>query len=296
MDKKKTAGVSAVIIIGVIAVLLTIVVPLISRTVVDLRISRQQEEQARAFSVAETGLERVLTNPGETGLYSATIDEIEYTVTNQRLGNDDFYQYPKNISQQTPVTVWLVSHQTDVEDFDQNAPWNETIVPIFEGDELTVYWGLDRVYNTNDERPALEATLVYRDGAEYATKRYLLDSVNRTETGGFDTTSVDVGATVGIGDEEKKYAFQALLSDLNCNEVDVCYFLRLRILYSPGLDHPIGVSKTGEIFPRQGECFDSLATVVDSGISSRVKRCVLYRDFPPILDFAMYSGGALGKE
>ena len=295
MKTKNQPGISAVVVLGVIAVLLTIVVPLISRTVIDLRISRQQEEQARAFSVAETGLERALIGD----LTGQTIDGIQYTVSQETLGgaeNGDEYVYPKSIDQNTPATIWLVSHQANGEDFDPNAAWNESLVPIFTGNEMTVYWGESKTYQDEGEYPALEATLVYKDGADYKVSRWLFDPVSgRSETGA--SAAPDFGGTLWDGEDAVDFEWSAVISGMDCDNV-TCYLLRLRVLYAPGDVHPVGLSYDSDFYdlPRQGECYNSLASVLDSGISSRVERCLLYRDYPPVFDFAMYSGGGLIKE
>ncbi|MGB9585898.1 MAG: hypothetical protein ACPL7A_00585, partial [Anaerolineales bacterium] len=57
---KKNSGQALLIILLVMAVGLTIGLAVISRSVTDIRISRQEEESARMFSVAEAGIEEAL--------------------------------------------------------------------------------------------------------------------------------------------------------------------------------------------------------------------------------------------
>lgn len=297
MKRKNPSGISAVVILGIIAVLLTIVVPLISRTVVDLRISRQQEEQARAFSVAESGLERVLIGGADSG----TIDQIDYTVTSDLLGDsgsDDAYNYPQYIDQDGMATIWLVSHE-DSAGFDPDAHWTTKAEPRFSGNSLTVYWGTYRTNAHGDEEyteeqsPALEASLIYKDGSEYKVERYLFDPASgRVGTGGFVPVAINTGGTLVSADVTRNYAFSGSLLT-PCAAPNICFLLRIRLLYTAGESHPVGVVPLGDL-PKQGECYDSSART-ESGISSRVQRCILYKDAPPIFDFAMYSGTDLDK-
>ncbi len=133
MIKKNTqVGISSVLVLGVIAVLLTIVVPLVSRTVVDIRITKQQEDQARAFSVAETGLEQAMVAGGTEG----EIDGIKYEVTKATVGGaSNFYAYPKVVERDSPVFVWLVKHN-DNGNFDPESSPLTDITNAYRGSLL----------------------------------------------------------------------------------------------------------------------------------------------------------------
>ena len=65
---KKQSGQALLIILLVMAVGLTVALAIVSRSVTDIRISRQEEESARAFSAAEAGIEQALI--GGEGDYS----------------------------------------------------------------------------------------------------------------------------------------------------------------------------------------------------------------------------------
>ena len=75
-------GQALLIVVLVMAVALTIGLAVVSRSITDIKISRQEEESARVFSVAEAGIEEALKLGSGT---SGTIGEgealIGYTVS-----------------------------------------------------------------------------------------------------------------------------------------------------------------------------------------------------------------------
>lgn len=263
------------------AVLVTIVVPLISRTVVDVAITRQQEEQARAFSVAETGLERVLV--GEAGAESGTIGDIDYTVTKTGKGEDALFIYPKRLERDFPVTVWLIEHTGA--DFSPEAAIDFGGSRYTEG-QIIFAWGAPGTPADAEDTPALEATLFYEEGGNVKVEKFAYNP-NTTKGDGFDSAVI---GNFSVGGEN--FAFQAG-AVVDCDLGRTCYALRVRLLYSDEAQ-PLAIEGESEL-PRQGLCYQSRATLASSGVTSRVERCVFYKTFPSIFDFAVYSGSNLQK-
>lgn len=280
-------GISAVLILGVIAVLLTIVIPLVSRSVVDVRISKQQEEQARAFSVAEAGLEKALAGD-EIGVPVA-VGGITYQVEGADFPaeeNKKAVYFPKLIEKNQPVTLWLIDHEGT--EFNPDAPLD------FDSDQdkvavFTAYWGQPGLEAESDTAPALEITIVYNgDGVIKAWKGVYDPNATRRAENHFDEAEIE---------ESGDYAFFVTLnpSDHPCAGINnTCYFMRMRMLYA---DEGQSLAVEGNRdFPNQGKCYESTARVETSGITSKLQRCVFYCDYPPIFDFLLYSGSDLNKE
>jgi hypothetical protein len=277
--------VSAVLILGVIAVLSTIVISLLSRSVVDVRISKQQEEQARIFSVAESALEKAFI--GES-LPTPASGEYDYQVTSLTKGGSgvESYVYPEYIKKDSPATIWLCEHEGA--DFSADAQLDLMSGDKYSKNRLTLYWGKVGASGEENE-PALVAVLFYQDGGDYKTETFAYDpdELRRQNQTNFD--SADAGGPVG----EEEFEWSADLN-VGCNSRE-CYFLIVRMLFSDET-HPLGVEvNPGDNLPRQGECKVARATLQESGISSRVERCILYKDYNPIFNFVLYSGQDLVK-
>ncbi|MBN1263270.1 MAG: hypothetical protein JW991_02845 [Candidatus Pacebacteria bacterium] len=295
MSNKLPSGASAIIVLGVVAVLVSIVVPLLSQTVVDVRITKQQEEQARAFSVAETGLERALVGGA---LPTGTVDNIHYEVTELGRGDASNYVYPRSVEKEMPITIWLAEHEGSVFDSEADLIMNPGPAERYNAGVIDFYWGNPGTSEASDQTPALEATLYYyliNPGPApdyYQVKRYAFDPYgNRRLSNSFtEPDDIDGGNTI----DSQEFQFYHHVSDLPCVGQNRCYALRLRLLYNDNQAHMVGLSGSGNI-PRQGVCKESVATVLTSQVTSRLQRCVFYRDFPSLFDFVLYTGGDLTK-
>jgi hypothetical protein len=284
MKKRTPQGVSTVLILGVVAILVTVVVSLVSRAVVDIRITKQQEEQARAFSVAEAGLEKALVGGPDEGV----IEGIDYQVfEGQEIGNSLNYDYPRPVDQASPVTVWLVDHD-DGDEFNPEAGLGSN---SYRGNSIDLYWGELAASPNEDTTPAIEASLYYQDaGGNIKVEKYTADpNGSRPNPSGFN--SVETG---GFPSGSARYEFHHQIS-VPCTD-NTCLALRLRLFFNDDRPHPLGVGGIGSNIPSQGECRQSTATAGDSGITSRVQRCVFYKDFPSVLDFVLYSSSGLEKD
>ncbi|HUW21748.1 MAG TPA: hypothetical protein VMW41_03680 [Candidatus Bathyarchaeia archaeon] len=289
MKKTCPQGISTVLILGIIAVLVTIVVPLVSRSVVDIRITQQQEEQSRAFSAAETGLDKALIGEpleGEVG------EDISYQVTATGKGGSDLFIYPKVLEKDFPITVWLMEHEGT--EFDAGLPLDFT-GDHYQGGTLGLFWGAVGTVDNSDQTPAIETVLFYQDNlGNYKTERYLFDPfVTRRAINNFQAP--DTGGPYLVGSQQLQFTKSNISLPCDDGPNVYCYALRLRLLYSDN-PHPVALEGNSEIIPRQGQCYESVATVQTSGITSRVQRCLFYKDFPAVFDFVLFSNYSLEKE
>lgn len=275
LDEK---GVSLIIILGVVAIIVTISLAAISRSVIDVRISKQEEEQARAFSVAELGLERAIVGGNLIG----TEDEIEYNVVREPIDTvSNALIYPRSYAQGEFATVWLVGHNSDGSfDTSEEIRFNDS--------RLDLQW--ESVNSDADQYTNIEAVLYYQDGTgAFHTRRY---PVGPDGHHGEDFDDADTAP----GQLLTGFRYRYTLDSLPCAS-DLCYAVRVRFLNNTQLQ-PLAVQKRNNPnihLPPQGYSYTSTATVSDSQVTSVLRRYVLYEDFPTFLDFAIYSHSDLAK-
>lgn len=268
------AGQALLIILLVMAVGLTISLSIISRSITDIRISQQEEESARAFSVAEAGIEEALGQKlaaGET--ISKSLAGINYNVTATAQGNESIFDFGGNVFKEGDIqTVWLIEH-VDEELTGPSFPATGTIA---------VCWG-------EGEETAIEVTIIYTSGGSFKVARGAYDpnGIRRGENG-FDEPEISVDADrCGDLDYQK---------DINLASLGISgtlYAMRLKLLYN---DSPQPLRVWGSAnFPSQGTCYESTATVSETGITRKVQQCQFHKAPPGIFDYVLYSGSDLSK-
>lgn len=269
---KHTSGQALLIILLVMAVGLTIALSIVSRSVTDIRISREQEESARAFSVAEAGIEESLRAGSATDV---TLEGITAQVTETAQGGETEFVFEKPVDQGDTQTVWLVEH-------DSSENLIET--PFYTAGSLDVCW------EDTEPETALEVSIFYKDGGIYKVARGAYDAEAGFRGNGFD--SPDAGSCAGLG-RKKTLTWGAFGISL---DVDTFLLsLRLRPLYNSAKIGAAGAGGSGGILPIQGKCYESSATVPESGITRKVRQCRSYPVPPAIFDYVLFSGSGLTK-
>lgn len=268
--KRKESGQALVIILLVMAVGLTIALSIVSRSVTDIRISKEQEESARAFSVAEAGIEESL----RAGFaMDVTLEGITAQVTETGQGGGTEFVFEEVVDEGDTQTVWLVNHV------------NGDLGTNFYSGTITVYWGNEGQAGDQDSTPALEASIIYDSGG-YKVTRYAFDpNSSRTATNKFDNAQIG-----SFPVDSHSFPFKAEVVPLPTGNL---YALRLRLLYNSS---PQALAISGSAaFPTQGKCFESTATVLESGITRKVRQCQSYPVPPAIFDYVLFSRGDLTK-
>jgi len=283
MRPKKDAGQALLIIVLILAVGLTIGLSVVSRSITDVRISQEQEESARAFSAAEAGIEAILSGQEITS-YGGFIVNVE----SKSLGGTDSdfpdsFIFPDQVKKGDTQTVWLVGHN--------EAGEPDPSVSPFSGDTLTIYWGNQGTDPNQEFTPALEATLIFQEGADFKTKKFTADPYSgRPDDNHFGAAE--------IGDyslQDKKFCFRKVLSDVDLPDSGL-YALRLKLLYNdPDTAHLLGLEANAAL-PKQGQCYESTASLSGTGgISSKVQQCNLYKTPPLLFDYVLFSESNLMK-
>lgn len=275
MKKTRETGQALLVVVLIFAVALTMGLAIVSRSVTDIRISKEQEESARAFSAAEAGIEAALGGEEITSFGDFNLDVDTWTLAGFEQTS---FVYPDLIKKGETQTVWLVGHNEETSEPDPSVRFN--------GNEITIFWGNEGT-PINDDAPALEATLYFQDGDKFKTKKYTADpKLDRASSNDFSVCDETEGYTL----EDKNFQFRKTLTDLPPD----MYFLRLKLIYNQD-SHLLGV-QTDEPLPTQGKCYEATASQAETGISSKVKQCNLHQAPPSIFDYVLYSEQDLRKE
>jgi len=278
---KKENGQALLIMVLVMTVALTIGLAVISRSLTDIKISRQEEQSARVFSAAEAGIEEALKANGAPAPF--TVNNINVVVKEAGQGGGTQFAFPQEVAQGDTQTVWLVNHTT-AGDLDPSGGYT--------GSHINVYWGNEGTAESADTTPALEVTVIY-DNSGFKVGRYAYDpNMTRRSTTGFAAPTNTGSFTV----DGKKFRWLADVSlPTPLPPVSTYYALRLRLIYND-VPHVLGVEAVGGgNLPLQGNCFESTAKDSGTGSTNRVQQCQFYKAPPGIFDYVLFSEGDLAK-
>lgn len=277
--RRATRGQALVVILLIMAVVLTIGLAVVSRSVTDIRLSRQEEESTRAFSAAEAGIEAALLGEGSG---TQTVGQATYTLTveDYASGVSEFV-FPDTAAGET-VTIWFVGHDTS-----DDPVLDCSDSKCFPGSEVKFCWGRTE----SGTNPAIELTFVYERAGAYEVARTGFDPDGRVPN--FDPP----GQTDQIlGGVRFAYCRTVDFSDPFISGFDPAstrlLFGQAKLLFN-NQSHRIGVGGEGNLLPAQGRTITSLG---QSGEASR--RIEVFRGFaepPPIFSYSLYSGSDLSK-
>jgi hypothetical protein len=304
---KNSSGQAVLLVLLGMAVVLTLVLSVVSRSVTDISITTRDEDSARAFSAAEAGIENLIIGGPwegslETGIsYNAGVSSYGKSQNFFNLGDIEKYYSGET------ATVWFVSHDADDNSKLTCGPED----PCFSGNNLKVCWGNQgsTVADLEEQTPAIEVSLYYDSKVGQpasvvgSTKDYSGVRVSRSA---FDPNSSrsgasnDFSATSGTCTlDDKTYPFSADL-DLtspdrklteNCATTQGCLlFARIKFLYNSQTAHELGVEVSGGTLPSQGELLSSLGSSGDA--SRRIDAINLYKSPLDIFESGVFSAGS----
>jgi hypothetical protein len=273
--KEKEKGQTLLVMVLVMAVALTIGLAVVARSVTNIQVSTEQEESARAFSAAEAGIESALAGESIPDLEGMAI-----SVECETMGEAEEFVFPKEVAAGKTQTVWLIGHTEDGElDPDDGEA-------RYSGETVEVYWGNEGTEEGEATTPALEASLLYKEGNDFKVKRFTADP-NSGRGNQFDSLSGSAGYSLA---GENLQFYRTL--DLPIGVVS--YLLRLKLLYADD-DHLLAVKGVSDDLSAQGNCCRSTASSVNSQVTRTVRQCQFYKAPPGIFDFTLYSENDLSK-
>jgi hypothetical protein len=296
----RESGQALLLVLLSAAVILTVVLSVVSRSVTDISVTTLDEEALRAFSAAEAGVERALivgTDLAETvgsggSSFSADISGLAEGLAT--------FSYPTEIYSGESVYIWFVSHAVD-------GDLTCTAQACFVGTLAEICWGTPGTPSGNPQTPAVEVSIFY-DPSKTGVATGNFSSV-RVARATFDPSASRLPSnnfsaaqgTCSAGGESFEFSGDIDISPLvgaGCTGLgnEGCLLAaRVRALYNTGQTHPIGINVTGGILPAQGRRIDSTGT---SGSGASVRKIQAYRTFggpPPIFDASVFSIGNVTK-
>ena len=258
-----SSGQALLIVVLSLAVVLTIVLSILARSVTDIKISTGSENALRAFSAAEAGVERALIAGGSIG--ATQIGDATFTanVTEIGEGSNEFANPSPLFSGETSL-FWFVAHDNDGNlacDLTNNC---------FTGSQVKLCWGKEGTSGSTSETPAIEATVVYAETpGDYSTLRVAREAIdpNASRTSSNNFSSPDSGGCT-LGSEN--FAFQKTITlgslgipSSSYGTVNGLQFLLVRMLYNESQSHDVGISVAfsgNSVLPAQGTTVDSLGS------------------------------------
>jgi hypothetical protein len=294
---KRESGQALLLVLLSMAVVLTIVLSILSRTVTDIAVTSREEEALRAFSAAEAGVEQALivgTDIGPTQIGDASFSA---DVTGFASGSPEFAN-PVALAAGESVLFWFVAHDPSSGSLVCNATY-----PCFTGSQFRICWGAPGTGADTATTPAIEVSTFYATTpGDYSTVRIARATVdpNSARRASNNFSANDAGSCTVQGEN---YAFQKLI-DLTTLGVPAgsygvqngLQFAKVRILYNTDVAHEVGINANfpgNTLLPSQGLNIESTGM---SGESNR--RLEVFQGFgepPPVFDTAIFSIGGITK-
>lgn len=295
MNKK---GQVILALILVMTVALAIGLSVIQKSLTDISTSTKVEQSSRAFSAAEAGIEKYLQNSIESINCTAVTCNVSFPDNSSEAKveggslipavpaantRQELLEYPP-LSKEEIAHVWLADYQSTTGSTPPNCGPN--IKCHYIQNSLDVYWG-----NSDQDKAALELTLVYYDGSKYASRKWYLDHQNasRISANNFDSVPCTGASLAG---------FQCHTT-LQFTELQAAgqILIRARLLYNSS-SQPLAVQAVGTCgadcsIPPQARILESTGT---SGETQRkVSVFQLNKVVPPYFDYAIFSAGEISK-
>lgn len=253
-------GQIALIIILIMVVVGTIALSVASRSVIDIGISKQEEEKIRAFSKAEAGIEDLLAQGLAIGEGTdVSLGDITYSYKIEEVGAGTAYE------------------------LDESLANGETTQIILEGaapkpTSLRFCW-----VNGREETGTKASLEISVFNSDYSVNRYAINAPGGASDNGFESGSEPPGGQ--CGGSGKYQAYKQII-----NITDAAQFVRIKALYNEAF---LGVWAVGGQLPAQAY---KARVVSQEGESTAAVEVV--QSLPAhagIFDYVLWSGGGLNK-
>ena len=274
---RKSSGQAVLLVILGMAVVLTIVLSVVSRSVTDVSVTKVEEDSSKAFSAAEAGIEKLLI--GGSSFTESNLGDIGASVSAQALdfGSGTIVDFFETYNSGDIATVWFVSH----DDNNIQKLICTTSKPCFNGTSFSVHW---------NENAAVEVAVYYGSGAiddppnfsGVKVKRFAFDpNATRRNNNKFSAT---------IASSQQGYSYST--GDIILFGLTRPLFARVKFLYGSVNGFRV-TTPTGYPLPSQGRL------LVSKGVANNAARQVEVRDYyrAPIEVFeaGIFSRGDLTK-
>ncbi len=291
---KNSRGQALVLVLLSLAVVLTLALYIVSRTVTDIAVSSREEEALRAFSAAEAGVERALVIGSSIG--NTTIGDANFSANVSGFAEGTYsFSYPANLSSGDAVTLWFVDHD---EDGNLSCGIGDN---CFSGNILRVCWGKPGTSSSSDTAPAIELSVLYSTTPmNYSTLRIGRGAFdpndNRLTENAFssqDSTSCQIGGETFAFGQTIDLSAELGVPALSDGGLQ---YAKVRMLYNTTENHKVGfdVDFSGnDPLPSQGLMIDSSGTSGDS--NRRLEVFQAWPEAPSVFDYALFSSSGIVK-
>jgi Tfp pilus assembly protein PilX len=293
---KLIKGQALVLVLLSLAVVLTLVLFVLSRSVTDVTVSNREEDAVRAFSAAEAGVEQALVVGA--GSFSAPIGDATFTaVATDFAKGTRSVKYPINLASGDTITTWFTAHNAD------GSTVCSVDNPCFTGNTLKICWGKSGTASNTATTPAVEISIFYEttpgNPATIRIGRSAFDPfVARTPANAF--AAPDSGTCTVDGET---YAFHKTITMAGLGIPSGSYnvqnglqFAKIRMFHNTDVNHRVAIDANfggNTLLPSQGIVANSTG---EAGESTR--RLEVFQSWPEppfIFDYAIYSSGGLVK-
>lgn len=255
--KKSQSGQVLLLVVIVMVVVLTIGLSVASRTITNLKLSRQDEDSQKAFQAASAGIDKYInasaSNPGQESLQIGTFDTIISNVgagaTSIILNNSE------KIDQSRGIDVWLSNYP------DYTSPYSGPI---------TVYWGTAGEDDCNPgagvrTAPAVEMLLLTGARNAPVLTKYVYDiCANRRTSNNFTQPPAAPSNVNGT-----QFLYGAFLGNITNGLI-----MKIIPVYNSTKVAIIGANPG---FPPQGKLIESVGTAGDA-----TRKIVYYESYPQV--------------
>ncbi len=285
-----SSGQAVLLVVLGMAVVLTIVLSVASRSVTEVSVSEVDEASSQAFSAAEAGIEKLMagsaTEAGNFaaeggGEFSAGADPYPASGTTSFDFNDALVN--QQFSNGESATIWFVSHADDLSGFICDATH-----PCFSGNSLTLCWGLP----SNSSSPsAIEVSLYYdtTGGSLASNPNFLGVKVKRWAFDGASSSRGNFSVATKGCSLSSSYSYSATISPLPTERL---LFARVKFLYNNQPDS-LAVVVNGGNLPSQGRLLTSTGTA--AGATRKIQVVELYRSPLDLFEAGLFSPSDLSK-
>ena len=265
----RESGQALLIVVLSLAVVLTVVLSILARSVTDIKLSTGSEESLRAFSAAEAGIERALIAGSGTvtcdGVSCLDYGGASLTASVTEVGEGDTsFANPTPILSGETALFWFVAHDAD------GSLTCSGGNNCFTGSRVDVCWGKDGTGASSSTTPAVEISVIYSDpavsGGDYSNLKVARETADpyagRLPDNSFSAPSAG-GCSFGGEDFEfkKTLNFTTLgIPATSYNNENGLQYLVVRMLYNTVESHTVGVSVPAGLLPAQGTLVESSGT------------------------------------
>ena len=294
-DYRLQTGQALVLVLLSLAVVLTLVLFILSRSITDIAVSSREEEAVRAFSAAEAGVENALVvgagSASVIGNASFTADVSDFAV-----GMPSFV-YPLSLSSGESGTVWFIGH-------DANA---DTVCdathPCFKGGSIKVCWGKEGTADGTATTPAIEFTLFYESTPGSVATARVARGVYDPNDGRRSVNSFSADDGVGCTIDGENFTFSKNISFAGLGVPAGSYnldeglqFAKVKMFYNSDANHKIAFDVTGAggtTLPSQGLKVNSSGVAGES--NRRLEVFQGWPEAPSIFESVVFSSSGVTK-